>query len=243
MVTIRIAELNVALDNKYPYLEDFVRDYVTDGPADFTVSATEEEIYAEARLLEGVNAPPEQLETVVLYRKIANLLPQYDAAVFHGSVIEDSGQAYIITARSGVGKTTHSRLWLSEFGGDVRILNGDKPIIRIIDGVPYACGTPWQGKERYGVNAVAPLRAVAFLARGTRNVARQIPTRDAVMRFVSQMYLDREEASGLLLSMRLADRILSSVALFEFECNMDAEAARVARQAITEAIKNFDIKR
>ena len=242
MVTIRIAELNIALDNKYDYIREYVRDYLTDAPADFTVSATDEEIINEGLLLGDEKIAPDLLETAVLYRKIANELPKYDAAVFHGSVIKDGERAYVFTARSGVGKTTHSRLWLSEFSSDgVSILNGDKPIIRIIDGVPYACGTPWQGKERYGFNAVAPLSAVVFLSRAERNAAREITKGDAVTRFMSQIYLDRENAANLVLTMRLADRILSSTALFEVECNMHPEAARVAREAIKKTIKNKSI--
>ena len=238
MVTIRIAELNVALDNKYDYLKEYVRDYITDGAPDFSVSATDDELAAERALLGDVDIPFEQIEPVVLYRKIAEILPQYDAAVFHGSVIEDCGRAYVFTARSGVGKTTHSRLWISSFGDDVRILNGDKPILRIINGRPYAFGTPWQGKERYGVNAKAPLCAVSFLSRGAVNSAKEISAQDAATRFMSQIYLDRTNAQNLLLTMRLSDRILSSVALVEIECNMEPEAASVARLSIQNAIKN-----
>lgn len=238
MVTIRIAELNIALQNKYEYTKEYVKDYITDGEPDFTVSATEEDIIAEVSLL-GENAiPHEQIEPVVLYRKIAEQLPKYGGAVFHGTAILDNGRAYIFTAPSGVGKTTHSRLWLSAFGDKVCILNGDKPIIRIIDGVPYVCGTPWQGKERYGINAIAPLSAVAFLSRGKENAAREICPQNAATRFMSQIYLDRTNAQNLLLTMRLSNEILSLISLVEMECNMELGAARVAREAILDAIKN-----
>ena len=233
MITIRIAELNIGLDNRYEYTEKFVREYVTELPPDFVVSATEQEIDEEREVLEGQNLPRGYVESIVLYRKIAEVLPRYDAVVFHGSVLEMDGKSYIFTARSGVGKTTHSRLWLDEFGDKVRILNGDKPILRLIDGKVYACGTPWRGQEYYGVNAISPLAGVAFLSRGEVNKAKQIEVHNAVMRFVSQMYLDRTNTSNLLATIQLADKILSSVRLIDLECNMDREAAIVAYRAFT----------
>lgn len=231
MITIRIAELNIGLDNHYQYIEKFVEGYTTDSAPDFVVGVSEEEIDEEKKQLESENLPRAYVESIVLYRKIAEELPRYDAAVFHGSVIEEDGKAFIFTARSGVGKTTHSSLWLKEFGDKVRILNGDKPILRIIDGTVYACGTPWRGKEFYGVNAVRPLAGIAFLSRGLENKATLVQPQSAVMRFVSQMYLDRTRPENLLATIKLADKILSSVRLIELECNMDRQAAIVAHEA------------
>ena len=235
VVTIKIAGINVGLDFRYPYTGAMMTDFVTSESPDFTVFATDEEIDEEIALIEDAQLTRDMVENIVLYRKIANKITEYDAAVFHGSVIEDNSKAYIFTARSGVGKTTHSRIWLAEFGDDVRILNGDKPILRIIDGVVYACGTPWKGKECYGVNAMRPLAGIALLSRAGENSARALEPEAAVTRFVSQIYLNREDPQALLATIRLADKILSSVPIIEVRCNMDREAARVARAAFREA--------
>ncbi len=242
MVTIKIAGINVGVDFRYPYTGCMMCEYVTSESPDFTVFATDEEIDAEIKLIEDAQLTRDMVENVVLHRKIANKITEYDAAVFHGSVIEDDSKAYIFTARSGVGKTTHSRIWLAEFGDSVRILNGDKPILRIIDGVVYACGTPWKGKENYGVNAMRPLSGIAFLSRSEENRARTVEPEAAVTRFVSQMYLNREDPKSLLATIRLADKMLSSVPIIEIECNMEREAAHVARTAFTDAQLNYKIK-
>ena len=139
--------------------------------------------------------------------------------------------AYAITAHSGVGKTTHTRIWLNEYGDKVKILNGDKPILRIIDGRIYACSTPWMGKEGYGYNAIRPLGGIAFLSRGIQNKSRVIAPADAVMRFMNQVYLSKENILSLTKSMRVVDRILSGTSLYEFECNMQPDAAHVAYEA------------
>lgn len=231
MITIKIADLPIGLDNRFEYTERYVREFVTDEEPIFTVNATDAEIEREYEI-SGVKIPPEYAENVVMYRKIAEQLPQYGAIVFHGAILECRGEAFAITAHSGVGKTTHTRLWLKEFD-DVRILNGDKPIIRLIDGVPYACSTPWRGKEGYGYNAMRPLRAIGFLSRAEQNAAKPAARDSVVMRFMNQVYLSKGNAASLVSSMRICDAILSKTPLFELECNMDPQAAHIARAAFT----------
>lgn len=230
MFNIKIAGLTVGIDNRFEHVVRLARDYMTDGIPDFTVRASEEEILKEGQSSD-TQFSDGYLESIVVYRKIAEKLPEYDGFVFHGAVLNLDGEAYAFTARSGVGKTTHTRLWMERFGERVHYLNGDKPIIRFIDGVPYACGTPWRGKENYGVNERAPLRGIAFLSRGEENSAEAVPADAVVMRLMSQIYLPR--ASGTLIkTMKLADRLIKSVELVDLKCNMNISAADVAYSAL-----------
>ncbi|MBO7304609.1 MAG: hypothetical protein J6V09_05245 [Clostridia bacterium] len=232
MITIKIAGIAVGIDNRFTDVEKFSRDYLTDDAPDFTVSVSDDDIEKE-RVESATDLHDGYYEFTVAYRKIAERLHEYDAFLFHGCVLDLSGDAYVITAHSGVGKTTHTRLWLREFEGEVSILNGDKPIIRIIDGVPYACGTPWQGKERYGKNAICPLRGFAFLSRSEENRATEISAADAVTRFMTQIYLPKGSQLALVKTMRLADRVLREATLVRLECNMEPDAAHVCRAALT----------
>ncbi len=232
MITIKIAELAIGIDNKYKSIEYLAKDYLTDEEPEFTVRVTEEEI-EEERISSETDYTPSYYESIIAYRKIAEILPNYDAFLFHGSVIEYDGMAYVITAHSGVGKTTHTRLWMSEFGDEVKILNGDKPTVRIIRGEAYACGTPWQGKENYGRNAICKIAGFAFLTRAKENRAYEISPSEAVMRFMSQIYLPKKSKSALAKTMLLADRVLKDVKLVHLECNMQPEAAHVCRAALT----------
>lgn len=230
MITIDIGGLAVGIDNRYKYVEELAKDYVTDAVPVFTVSVTDGDIEEEHRK-SGVNATPGYFESIVAYRKIAEILPKHDAFVFHGSVISYEGRAYILTARSGVGKTTHTRLWLSEFGEKCHVLNGDKPVIRYKDGKFYACGTPWRGKEHYGVYETAELAGIAFLERGEENRAVGIEISDALTRLVIQVYKPKDRISAIR-TMALMDRVLREVRLTRLECNMQSEAAHVARAAM-----------
>lgn len=234
MIKILIAGLCIGIDNRFDHIEHLAADYLTDADAEFTVSATDEELRREAEMTPDIRFTDGYLESIVVYRKIAERLPQYDAFVFHGAVLNVDGCAYAFTAKSGVGKTTHTRLWHSYLGDKVHCLNGDKPIIRFFDGVPYACGTPWRGKENFGINERAPLRAIGFIKRAEHNTARPLDPRDVDTAIMKQIYLPRSAASAVK-TLRLANRLIGSVRLVEINCNMDVEAAEVAFAAMTRA--------
>lgn len=231
MIKIKFADLAIGIDNKYRNIELLAKDYLTDEEPLFTVSVTPKDI-EEERISSNTDYSPAYYESIIAYRKIAEILPEYDAFLFHGSVMELGGKAYVITAHSGVGKTTHTKLWLSEFGDEVSILNGDKPTLRIIDGIPYACGTPWQGKENYGKNDMKPLAGIVFLSRAELNRAYEIEPKEAVIRFMSQIYLPKKSKVSLAKTLSLADFVMKRAKLVHLECNMDSEAAHVCRRAL-----------
>lgn len=71
------------------------------------------------------------LETLAVYRQIAEWAPTQALMLMHGAVVEFSGRAYMFTAPSGTGKSTHVRLWRKHLGDAVRIINGDKPLVAV----------------------------------------------------------------------------------------------------------------
>jgi hypothetical protein len=158
VIDIRIGDIPIGIENRFPLIAAMCRDYLSDGTdRAFSVSVTDEDLADEAEMADAEYSDA-YLESIAAYRKIAERIPSYNAFVFHGAVIAYKGNAYAVTARSGVGKTTHLRLWGEAFGKNVHVLNGDKPILRVINGTVYAAGTPWRGKENYGVNEMLPLR-------------------------------------------------------------------------------------
>ncbi len=235
MLKIDLGGITVGIDNKYDYIEKLASDYLTDTAPDFTITVTEEEIDRERDMSEYKNLSRAYFESVVAYRHIAEVLPTRDAFVFHGSVLAIGGKAYIFTALSGVGKTTHTRLWLSEFANECHVLNGDKPVLRYKDGKFYACGTPWRGKEMYGIHQTLPLGGIAFLERGKENSAEKISVDSALKRLALQVYKPKERRAAIS-SLMLMDKVLKQVPLVKLKCNMNPDAAHVARAALVDGV-------
>lgn len=229
MLTVDIAGLIIGIDNKHRHVERLARDYVTDGTPVFTVSASDEDIERE-REASSENFSVGYLESTVIYRKIAERLPDYDAFVFHGAVVTLDGLGYAFTARSGVGKTTHTGLWLRLFGDRAFYVNGDKPIIRIVDGLPRAFGTPWMGKEGLGKNISVPLCGIAHLKRGEHNVAREVSSDDLSSILLSQTFIPKD-AKMARRTLLVLNTVVSSVKLIELKCNMEPDAPLASARA------------
>ena len=235
MFFIRIADITVCLKNKYSFSENFCRDYVIDAcdEPDITVSATDEEISEEVDA-SGFGASSGYAECICLYRNLCKTLPErFGAYLMHCAVIEYEGEGYAFAARSGTGKSTHVALWQKRFGEGVRIVNGDKPIMRFVDGRLRAYGTPWCGKEGFNENTSVPLRAICFLERAQMNDIRRITPADALMRIFSQILSPETLASADTL-FPLLDRTLNEVPCFVLGCNISEEAAEVAYRGMNE---------
>ena len=229
MFYIRIADITVAVDNKFEYVRRLCEDYVVSPPCepDMTVSVSKEEIVAEIEISE-FPVSPAYAEGVCVYRHICKPLPElFGAYLMHCAVIEYEGEGYAFAAASGTGKSTHISLWQKRFGDGVHIVNGDKPIMRFVDGRLRAYGTPWCGKEGFNENRSVPIKAICFVERATENSIRKITPADALTRIFHQI-LTPETVECLDSFLPLLDRTLTEVPCYVLGCNISEEAAEVA---------------
>ena len=237
---ICIAGLPIRVEHSFSGFSSSARPYSADGAAyRFCVSISEEDLRLERQKTEEeyrleqkpvVSFSDRSLEGTAIHRKIAEQLPLYDAVVFHGSAVAVDGRAYLFTARSGVGKTTHSRLWLKNIENSY-IVNGDKPVLRLMNGQVYACGTPWTGKEQLGCNEMVPLSAICLLERGETNSIREIGFSEAFPVLLNQTYhpAGREAMTATL---DMIKKIGSLVRFYRLSCNMEPEAAIVSYEGM-----------
>lgn len=231
--TIKLADVPISARVCFDTTKDFCRDYITDETGELEIEISPEDILRERGInarqmaLEGLaqsGFSDAYMETLALYRKIADRLVARNVLLFHGCVIACEGKAFVFTAKSGTGKTTHCRLWLENIP-DCHILNGDKPLLLFRDGVVYACGTPWQGKEKYGTNEILPVEGICILTRDIANHIESVSFSEAFPVLVSQFHKPNGTVSPEL--MKLFSQ-LGSVKLWRLGCNMDKEAAFVA---------------
>ena len=233
--TIKIADVNIKINSIYDETYNLCKDYITDGAPDFCVTATEDDITAEREKSKREAAfehrkyfefSPSYLETLAVYRKIAVGMLDYNAFLMHGAVVGLGGAAYMFTAPSGVGKTTHTGFWLKRFP-DAFIVNGDKPFLRFIDGVAYACGTPWAGKEGANTNTMLPLKAVCVLTRGETNAVRPVNFSEIYPLLMGQSYRPAQK-EALIKTFELIKKLGESTAFYILKCNLDPLSADVA---------------
>ena len=94
---------------------------------------------------------PDSSESYVCLNDILMIAFVYRSAFYHtvtihasAVAVQDQGCAFI--GPSGIGKSTHSRLWLQHIPR-ARLLNDDQPVLRLHpDGTVMLYGSPWSGK-------------------------------------------------------------------------------------------------
>lgn len=245
MSIYKIADLKVKIDacertmkNAQPYLMS------DNGIYDFEIKRNT--ILAINDLYAKWQDQVEAAEFIYEARQFHTKILDYNAMMLHASAVAVDNNAYLFSAPSGTGKSTHTKLWLDKFGDRAFILNDDKPVIRIMDDGIFAYGTPWCGSTDIGRNAKVPLKAICFIERADTNWIKQMSLSDGMPIIMNMFYqtfrqLDRydcmtpiskENASKYL---DVIIKIISKIPIFQMGCTPEAEAADVAYNAMSKA--------
>ena len=239
IITVKIADKVIAVSALHGYIAVYCKDYISDDTPDFTVQITQSDIDFERAKSAAEDRKEdipvryftdEYLETLAVYRKIADKMIDYDTILFHGSVIAIDGIGYLFTAKSGTGKSTHTRLWRELFGERAVMVNDDKPLIKVSENGIMVYGTPWDGKHRLSTNISVPLKAVCILDRSEKNRIEKV-TADSVYNMLVQQVYRPQNPQKLLKTLQLIDVLSENVGLYRLGCNMNISAAELAYKA------------
>lgn len=238
--TIKLAGITIEIHALFESTMQFCQEYICEDRPEFSVEVSPADISLEREkgaredALEGIptrHFPDEYLETLAVYRKIAEQMLQYDTFLFHGSVVAVDGEGYLFTAKSGTGKSTHTAFWRQEFGPRAVMINDDKPLLQVKNGKVWVFGTPWDGKHRLSTNTCVPLKGICILERGTENSIETISPRQALPMLLQQSYRPHNP-NGSAQLLTLLDRLTAVVPFYRLHCNLDPSAACVAYEGM-----------
>ena len=228
MITVKLANIPIQLNNRYPDVELLCREYETAEASRLLIDVTPEEIEQERRSQDHPFSDG-YLESVCIYRKLSLELLRFDVFLLHASVVEVDGQGYAFLATSGTGKSTQTRLWLEHFGTRARVINGDKPLVRMMeDGTFRAYGTPWCGKDGININEKAPVAGVCFLKQAPHNAIRRLESREALENILRQTLWKFYDPVRLSAVLGHLDHFLKRIPVYELENLPVPEAARLS---------------
>lgn len=227
----QFAGICVEITHIYPYFADLAKDYWGGETPEFSITVTQTEIDQERCKAGNSAAEDGYLESLVIYRKLCEELVERNVILFHSAAITVGGKAYLFTAPSGTGKSTHIKLWRKRFGKAVGIINGDKPLISVTPDEIRVWGTPWDGKEHWSANRSAPIAGICQIARGAENEICRVSSGEALSVLFSQTYRPTTEA-GMRKSVQLLAEIAQRVPFWRLKCNMSTEAAEVSYAAM-----------
>ena len=153
--------------------------------------------------------------------------------MLHASAVAVDGLAYLFTAPSGTGTSTHTAQWLQLFQGRASIINDDKPALRWIGGQLCACGTPFSGKTAQSRNICLPAAGICILERGQDNRIQAVTARQAIPVLYEQTIhtLRAQDMERLLAMLQSA---AEAVPLYRMQCTIGVEAAQTAYAAMSQ---------
>lgn len=226
---IKLADVYFEIYNLHSYIEEYCKDYLVEeakNPIPIQIHQKDIELERNKSCVTD-----EYLETLAVYRKIADELLAFDTLLFHGSVVSVDGRGYLFTAKSGTGKSTHTRLWREYFGSRAVMINDDKPLLRITKDGVRVYGSPWDGKHRLNTNTSVPLHSICILSRDKVNHIELVSKREVYPLIVQQTNRSLIPMN-MPITLRLIDELLKHIPIYKLGCNQEIEAAKVAYEGM-----------
>ena len=237
--SICIAGFTAAVTSLFDSTRDYCARYLTQNAPDFSVTVSREDLLFEQRFLdeeadeEGLRRrvfTDPFLERTAIQRKVAEALLSRGVLLIHGSAVAVDGKGYLFTAKTGTGKSTHTRLWRQVFGDRAVMVNDDKPFLRFSPEGIFLCGAPWSGKHGLDTNMTVPLQGICILERGAENTIAPVSADFAAdfLRHQCQLPL---EAGNMPLFTELFSRLMDAP-LWRMACTISEDAPKIAYEAM-----------
>lgn len=237
--TYKIADITVEAAYNYKFLDIQCKDYESNEAPQIHIDVYQEDIERERNASEdGYKFPAGYLESLAFYRKLSERVAMDDILLFHSAAVEVGGKAYLFTAPSGTGKTTHIALWEKIHGDKMTIINGDKPLLKVSEKV-IVYGTPWDGKERQSTNTSAEVAGICILKRAADNRIKKITPNEALATLMSQTYRP-EGKENLRKMLQNVVALSTKVPVWLLECNISEEAARTSYNAMSKENEQYE---
>lgn len=215
-ITVKIAGVVAEIAMEYFPAVTLYRDFRTEEIPMCQIKLADEDIDFNA-----VERDPKaklQIKTPNILGKFSVALLDFNTILMHGAALAMKDSAFVFSAPSGTGKTTHIFKWLDHLP-EAFVINGDKPFIKINgDDMVFACGSPWAGKEHLYSNTMIPLKSIILMERAEDNHIEQISFAEAFPFLLQQVYRPEDEEK-MRKTLRLMQRLGKSVTFWRFHCN------------------------
>ena len=164
------------------------------------------------------------------YMAFENPLLYYQAFLLHSSFISWQNNGILFTAPSGTGKSTQADLWKKYEDAD--IYNGDRTIIRKIDGKYYGFGSPYAGSSGIYRNESAPIKAIIVIEQGPDNVIRRLRGREAFLPLFRETLMNTWNKEYMEKMTDLLMDAACQIPVYHLSCRPDQDAVNTVKNEI-----------
>jgi hypothetical protein len=233
MQMYKIAGLNIFINGGGALLAERAEPYRIEDAcvADFVIEVPQEHL--QQMHLFHPNLTENECAYITTGDKFCYHLINYGGFRLHASAVVLDGHAYLFSAPSGTGKSTHTALWCDYFGPDrAYILNDDAPVIKRLGNTFMAWGSPWSGTSPLNRNTGVPLKAIAFLEQSKSNWIRSMDFGESIIHLMKQTRRTNQPKHMEKL-MSLLESLLMTVPIYRLGCTMGYGAVETAYAAMS----------
>lgn len=153
-----------------------------------------------------------------------------DSLILHCAYMVYQGKAILFSAPSGTGKSTQADLWRRYRDG--RIINGDRALLRKIDGEWFAGGWPVCGSSGICESGDTPVHAIVMLRQGTSNRAEVLSPIQAFTQLYAQITINQWNREFVQRAIELIENLVGHVPVYQLTCNISEDAVRCLERAL-----------
>lgn len=217
-----IAGLKVEMEPNYGRLARQSAAYLSSGTPVMRVEAAPGDLARVA--LDTASA--EEREYICCSAAFCRELIGHGRFFLHASAVVYEDAAYLFSAPSGTGKSTHTALWRQLFPGSY-ILNDDKPVLQPGPEGVTVWGTPFAGKTDLQVNRGVPLKGICFLKQDTENHIRPVTDTEALSLLLNNTWRPKNSHDMTLL-LDMVEQVMMRTNVYELFCTTESEAAKLS---------------
>lgn len=153
---------------------------------------------------------------------LMELMLEHEMVVLHASYVVYRNKAILFCGPPRIGKSTQAELWHQE--RDAKIINGDRTLIFIKNGILYAGGYFISGSSKISLNEINPLKAIVLLDQGDENTVQTISKVQLFQKLLSQCAYDLTDKNQVECVIDLINKILSDVIVLSYRCRNETQA-------------------
>ena len=186
----------------------------------------EAEIIVHAREIQNLRIDTVFTSLFALERRMI----QYESLILHCAYMEYQGKAVLFSAPSETGKSTQADLWERYRGS--RTINGDRGLLRKIDGRWMACGWPVCGSSEICNLGDIPIHAIVMLEQGKENHVERLSPFQAFALLYGQITINQWNKQFVDDAINLIEDLITGVPIWKLTCNISEDAVACLEEAL-----------
>lgn len=158
------------------------------------------------------------------------LAQRHHMAVLHSASVLYEGKAWLFSASSGTGKSTHAGLWHSLL--QTPVLNGDLNLLAIENGQALIHGIPWCGSSGLTDTATHSLGGIILLRQSPKNYIEQLSEDQKRLLVLQRLISPAWDGKLYGHSLRLVDALARQILICRLHCTPHPDAVEAIRSEI-----------